>query len=1062
MTNTPFRTDELAASQMPAMILLAKMGWQPLTKAEANNARRNRFTAVILEDITRDFLNRQKLSWGSSTFSINDYNIDNMLSKLKALPPATYGKQAEEKWDLLCLPQSIEQKVDGVNRSINAKFIDFENPENNSYHMVPEFVVEQSKSTDTRRPDIVLFVNGIPMVVIENKKAATAIDEGISQTIRNQKPDYIPHLYVYAQVLLSLNKNENRYATTGTPAKLWNTWRENEISESTLRALIDKPLSAESHAPLFSGEFAASETFMEQAEEGRLITNQDWALIGLCKPNRLLKLTREFILFDGPNKVIARFQQFDAVRKTLARVNSEEDKCGGVIWHTQGSGKSLTMVMLARALLANPAIPNARVVLVTDRVDLDKQIKGTFKNTGMEPKRATTGRGLADLIRDSSATIITTIINKFEAVARQRVCDESTNIFMLVDEGHRSQYGRFNAQMRRVFPNAAYFAFTGTPIAKNDRNTMAEFGPLIDTYTMRDAVEDRAVVPLIYEGRLVKPEMNASQLDTWFDRLTVGKTEAQKSDFKKKYARTNVLSGLEKIIACRAFDISGHYRANYQGTGLKAQLVVPSKTAAVKYKRELDFIGEVTSEILISASDTRRGHESVEEKNPESEVVAFWDAMMTKWGDEEKYNEGVISQFKYSDEPEIIIVVSKLLTGFDAPRNGVLYLTKKFDEPANLLQAIARVNRVLDTDGEGYTTEKEAGYIVDYEGVLDKLDKALRTYDALAGYDEADLKGAIRSIGDVLEELPQRHSQLLDVFAPLGGSSDGEAYEVFLADKEVRDEFYVCLTAFSKVLATALGSAIFYDSTPEKTIKRYKRDLKRFTNLRTTVKRRYAEEINFSDYEKRIEKMLNEHIGATEIEQVVPPINIFNMETVETTLSELSTDRSKADFISSSMKRTISERMEENPALYQRLSEMLDKIITEFIEGRYAEAEYFKRIRDAHEDMLSEGASRVPDSLSSDPHAAAFHGYLLTSPLVELGASSELLIEFSKDISLTFKELHVVDLFQRPDNLNQIRGEIDDFMYDILMGENGLELTTAQMDEIQDNIMTIAQRRMVT
>ena len=400
MTNTPFRTDELAASQMPAMILLAKMGWQPLTKAEANNARRNRFSAVILEDITRDFLNRQKLSWGSSTFSINDYNIDNMLSKLKALPPATYGKQAEEKWDLLCLPQSIEQKVDGVNRSINAKFIDFENPENNSYHMVPEFVVEQSKSTDTRRPDIVLFVNGIPMVVIENKKAATAIDEGISQTIRNQKPDYIPHLYVYAQVLLSLNKNENRYATTGTPAKLWNTWRENEISESTLRALIDKPLSAESHAPLFSGEFAASETFMEQAEEGRLITNQDWALIGLCKPNRLLKLTREFILFDGPNKVIARFQQFDAVRKTLARVNSEEDKCGGVIWHTQGSGKSLTMVMLARALLANPAIPNARVVLVTDRVDLDKQIKGTFKNTGMEPKRATTGRGLADLIRD--------------------------------------------------------------------------------------------------------------------------------------------------------------------------------------------------------------------------------------------------------------------------------------------------------------------------------------------------------------------------------------------------------------------------------------------------------------------------------------------------------------------------------------------------------------------------------------------------------------------------------------------------------------------------------------
>lgn len=1061
MTKTPFRTDELAISQLPAIILLAKMGWQPLTTAEANNARRNRFGAVILEDITRDFLQHQKLSWGSSAFSLSDANIDDMLRRLKALPPATYGKQAEEKWDLLCLPQSIEQKVDGVNRSINAKFIDFENPENNSYHMVPEFVVEQSKSADTRRPDIVLFVNGIPMAVIENKKAATEVTEGISQTIRNQKPDYIPHLFVYAQVLLSLNKNENRYGTTGTPAKLWNTWRENEISEHTLRALIDTPLNAEVRASIFSDEFAASERFMEHAEEGRLIASQDWALVGLCRPDRLLKLTREFILFDGPNKVIARFQQFDAVRKTLARVNSKEDKHGGVIWHTQGSGKSLTMVMLARALLASPAIPDARIVLVTDRIDLDKQIKGTFKNTGMEPKRATTGRGLAELIRNSNASVITTIINKFETVVRERVRDESADVWALVDEGHRSQYGRYNAQMRRVFPNANFIAFTGTPLAKDDRNTMAEFGPLIDTYTMRDAVEDGAVVPLIYEGRLVKPEMNASQLDTWFDRLTVGKTEAQKADFKKKYARANVLGGLDKIIACRAFDISGHYRANYQGTGLKAQLVVPSKAAAVKYKKELDFIGEVTSEILISAPDTREGHETVEENKPASEVVAFWGEMMTKWGDEEKYNEGLISQFKYSDKPEIIIVVNKLLTGFDAPRNAVLYLTKKFDEPANLLQAIARVNRVLDTDDEGYTTEKEAGYIVDYEGVLDKLDRALSTYDALAGYEEADLQGAIRSIGDVLEELPQRHSQLLDVFTPLSGSADEEAYEVFLADEEVRDEFYVCLTAFSKVLATALGSATFYDYTPEKTINRYKRDLKRFTNLRTAVKRRYAEEIDFRDYEKRIEKVLNEHIGATEIEQVVPPINIFNIETVETTLSELSTDRAKADFISSSMKRTISERMDENPALYQRLSEMLDKIIMDFIEGRYAEVEYFKRVRDAHEDMLSEGASVVPDDLNNDPHAAAFHGYLLTSPLVALEASSELLIEFAKDISLAFKENHVVDLFQRPDNLNLIRGEIDDFIYDILIGENGLELTTAQMDEIQDNIMTIAQRRMV-
>ena len=259
----------------------------------------------------------------------------------------------------------------------------------------------------------------------------------------------------------------------------------------------------EAQKEIFQDEFASSEGYIQKVEHGRLITDQDRALVGLCRPDRLLKLTREFILFDGPHKIIARFQQFDAVRKTLERVESKEDKRGGVIWHTQGSGKSLTMVMLGRGLISHSSFNDARIVLVTDRVDLDKQIKGTFKNTGMDPKRASTGRELISLIKEGQAGVITTIINKFEAVAREKIRDESKNVFILVDEGHRSQYGRYNAQMRRVFPNATYIAFTGTPIAKSDKNTMSEFGPIIDTYTMRDAVADGAVVPLIYEGRLM-------------------------------------------------------------------------------------------------------------------------------------------------------------------------------------------------------------------------------------------------------------------------------------------------------------------------------------------------------------------------------------------------------------------------------------------------------------------------------------------------------------------------------------------------------------------------------
>ena len=667
MNNGKFRTDEIATSQLPAMLLLAKMGWQPLSKAVANKARGDRNSSIILENITRDYLRKQNLRWAGEETPLSEENIQELMVRLKTLKPATYGKQAEDKWDLLCLPQSVDQVVNGVRRSLNARFIDFENLENNFYHMAAEFAVEQSKSTETRRPDIVLFVNGIPLVVIENKKASALVSEGISQTIRNQKPENIPNLYIYAQILLSLNKNENRYATTGTPAKLWNTWRENEISDQIIRDLIDSPLMNEAQKEIFQDEFASSEGYIQKVEHGRLITDQDRALVGLCRPDRLLKLTREFILFDGPHKIIARFQQFDAVRKTLERVESKEDKRGGVIWHTQGSGKSLTMVMLGRGLISHSSFNDARIVLVTDRVDLDKQIKGTFKNTGMDPKRASTGRELISLIKEGQAGVITTIINKFEAVAREKIRDESKNVFILVDEGHRSQYGRYNAQMRRVFPNATYIAFTGTPIAKSDKNTMSEFGPIIDTYTMRDAVADGAVVPLIYEGRLVEPEMNASALDTWFERLTTGLSDAQKADLKKKYSRANMLSGLDKVVTCRAFDISEHFRANYQGTGLKAQIVAPSKLAAVKYKKELDNIGHVSSEILISSPDTREGHDSVEESKPADEVVGFWNEMMTRWGDEEKYNEGLISKFKNSDDPEIIIVVSKLLTGFDAP-----------------------------------------------------------------------------------------------------------------------------------------------------------------------------------------------------------------------------------------------------------------------------------------------------------------------------------------------------------------------------------------------------------
>lgn len=317
-------------------------------------------------------------------------------------------------------------------------------------------------------------------------------------------------------------------------------------------------------------------------------------------------------------------------------------------------------------------------------------------------------------------------------------------------------------------------------------------------------------------------EQNQSAIDLWFERHTADLSKEQKADLKKKYARAEMLNKADQVIYMRAFDISEHFRANWQGTGFKAQLVAPGKQAALKYQQFLQEIGTVTTEVVISGPDTREGHDEVDE-GPTDEVGKFWDKMMKRFGSEEEYTKQIINQFKYGDDPEILIVVDKLLTGFDAPRNTVLYLCRTLREHT-LLQAIARVNRLY----EG----KEFGYIIDYASVLGELDKALTMYEAFEGFDEDDLAGTLTSINEEVFKLPQRYSDLWDLFKAVKNSKDEEAYEVLLADDELREEFYECLSAYSKSLAIALSSEQFIMSSDEKKLQTYKNDLKTFSELK--------------------------------------------------------------------------------------------------------------------------------------------------------------------------------------------------------------------------------------
>lgn len=646
MMNLSFKEDHI--SQLPALMLLMKLGYTYLTPDEALAMRGGKTSNVLLEEVLRNQLrrinsirvNRNK----EELFS--EQNIENGVLAMRNIPmEGGYLNGNEALYNLLTLGKAFEQSIDGDKKSYTMRFIDWERPERNVYHVTEEFAVTRTGMADTYRPDIVLFVNGIPLVVIECKRPDIkgALDQAISQHLRNQKEDGIRSLYLYSALLMSIGNSYGAYGTTATPAKFWNKWREMFVTEQDeaeyarqLDHLVNEPLSEEQKDHLFGNRFRYVRTYFdEQMQEPVLPTEQDRYLFSLCRPERLLDLIHNFTIYDGGIKKLARYQQYFAVKEIVARVRSLDHgkRRGGVVWHTQGSGKSLTMVLLAQAIAQMQEIPSARIVMVTDRTDLDSQITSTFKKCGREVMNATTGTHLVELLESKSDAVITTIINKFEtAVKRMSRPLTDPNIFILIDEAHRSQYKEMAIKMDKVLPNACKIAFTGTPLMKKEKNTARTFGGIIrPVYTVRQAVEDGAVVPLLYEGRIVPQSVNEGPIDEHFTKVCEELNEYETADLKKKYSRTDFVSQTDQRIYSIAWNISEHFRNNWQGTKFKAMLVVPRKSIAVLYKKYLDGLRIVSSEVLITAPDTREGEESSYGETSEA-VNAYWDRMMDEHG----------------------------------------------------------------------------------------------------------------------------------------------------------------------------------------------------------------------------------------------------------------------------------------------------------------------------------------------------------------------------------------------------------------------------------------------
>jgi len=1085
MNDSPLYREEVS-SHVPALRLLRAMGWAYLPPGEALRLRGGRTAGVLLEPVLQDWLRRNnRVVYRGTSLPFEEGNIAAAVQALKGVVQDGLVRTNEKLYDLLCLGKSLEQSVEGDRKSFALRYIDFERPERNVFQVTEEFAVDRVGRRDTReadaeeiearsqpeplalvgagenvrRPDIVLLVNGIPLGVIECKRPdlKEPVREGISQHLRNQRDEEIPQLFHFAQVLLSVAVREAQYGTVGTAAKFWAVWKEElgERDREKLLALVTDVAGKGGDDPVLAERgMAVREHFAGYGE--RQVTEQDRLLYALCRPERLLELVYRYVIFDKGEKKIARWQQYFCVKDTLDRVrqrDEEGNRRGGTVWHTQGSGKSLTMVMLAKALALERApfsdIVSPRIVLVTDRVDLDDQIYGTFRACGLEPVQARTGDHLASLLAGDRAAIITTVLDKFETViGRRNYRNAADNIFVLVDESHRSHYGPRHAQLRRALPRACHIGFTGTPLLKQDKSTVDRFGGLIGRpYTIKDAVADKAVVPLLYEGRDVELYVDKDQIDRWFERVTANLSDEQKADLKKKFATTGQLHRAEQKVRCIAWDVAMHFRDAWKGTGFKGQLVAPNKDTAIRYKEFLDETGMVTSEVIISGPDDREGNEEVEEST--DRVQKFWRRMMDRYGSEETYNKSLIGAFKSGEEPEIIIVVSKLLTGFDAPRNVVLYLARPLKDHT-LLQAIARVNRL----SEG----KDWGYVLDYVGVLGKLDEAFDLYGKLADFDRPDIEGTLTEVRQEIERLPQRHSDLWDVFKAVRNRKDQEEFEQALADEALREEFYSRLGVFARTLQVALASAKFQEETKPDRIDRYRRDLKFFTELRASVRQRYAETVDFGEYERRIQALVDRHVGASEVRQVVPLVSIFDDEAFRAAVEERHSPRSKADMIASQTKRTISERWNEDPALYRKFSEMLQAVIDEFRCGRLTDAEFLTRVQRVRQSVVNRTDESLPEGVKGHAVTRALYGVLKEALGSRASGDSGAGVFTTLSIAMekSMRRLAIVNWAANEDVLKRMALEMEDLLLDS-RDDSRLDISFEDVDVIVHKALDIAR-----
>lgn len=945
---------ELSEVERPFLNQLVSMGWKVVTGSvdHPSVTGRDSFREVLIKDDLAKALKRINLRDGKPW--LDEARISQAIGALERIGHARLMEANQEATKLLLEGVTVEGLPDwDQGRDKTVHFIDWDHPQRNTFTAVNQFKVDcpGGMAKGSVRPDVALFINGIPVVVVECKSPTTSepIASAIDQLRRYHNArkeagevdegEGAERLFYTNQFLVATSYDEARVGTIGAEAVHYLEWKDTApVPLADVQTELNKPT----------------------------LSSQNKLIAGMLRPAHLLDIIRHFTIYQQVNsrvvKIVCRYQQFRAVHSAALRLTTgktrnqdgEHDRRGGIVWHTQGSGKSLTMVFLVRKMRSVPELRKFKIVVVTDRKDLQRQLSET---AGLIGETVNVGKSIRDvkkLLAKKGPEIVFATIQKYvdrdleklgpdDELRDIGLLNDDEAILVMVDEAHRSHGNALHAALLQALPNCARIGFTGTPIIMGDKKRTHEiFGEFIDRYTLKESEADGATVPILYEGRYAKGAVaDAAGLDDELAEMFPEMTAEEREALKRKFGTLHAILEAEEVIADKAADIVRHYVENILPNGLKAQLVAISRRAAVRYQAAMTAARDA---LVVEAADldvaTRKLDDLELQGKPKKLRAAVRAARhlerlralefaaiispdnndppeWSEWTDAAKM-ESRIARFKRPFEHKdpdkrdplaFLIVKSMLLTGFDAPIEGVMYLDRPIRE-AELLQAIARVNRT----GHG----KTAGIVVDYYGVAKHLKEALTAYSA------EDVEGALQSLADEIPKLRDRHTRVMALFQARGldALDDAEAAVEALGDERLRAEFTVKLKQFLAILDLVLPRP---EGLP------FVRDAEKLGEIYARARNRYREGLPQLDKSigHKVQALIDEHIISLGIDPRIPPIAITDAKFAEQVGRQVSA-RAKASEMEHAIRHHIKQKIDEDPVHYQKLSERLEAILSRF------------------------------------------------------------------------------------------------------------------------------------